>query len=82
MDEQALLERVSQLCARQGQLIELSAEGRAVFVGETHGEVNASQTVAARYLNPETTLVFLGDYVDRGPDSRENILYSILFSWS
>lgn len=75
MDEQVLLERVSQLCARQGRLIELSAEGRAVFVGDTHGDIEASQIVIERYLNSQTTLVFLGDYVDRGPQSLENILF-------
>lgn len=75
MDEQALLHKASELFALQGRLIELSAEGRAVFVGDTHGDVEASQIVIERYLDSETTLVFLGDYVDRGPQSLENILF-------
>lgn len=75
MNEQELLEAVSQVCTRQGRLIELAASGRAVFVGDTHGDCEASQTVIARYLDAETTLVFLGDYVDRGPQSLENILF-------
>ncbi len=75
MNEQELLKRVSQLCAQQGRLIELSSWGRAVFVGDTHGDLEASQIVIERYLDSETTLVFLGDYVDRGPHSLENILF-------
>jgi hypothetical protein len=75
MDELALLEAASQLCARQGRLIELASCGRAVFVGDTHGDLEASQIVVNRYLTPETTLVFLGDYVDRGPHSLENVLF-------
>lgn len=75
MDEQALLQKASELFASQGRLIELSSRGRAVFVGDTHGDFEASQAVIERYLDSETTIVFLGDYVDRGPQSLENILY-------
>nr|BAL60004.1 serine/threonine phosphatase type 1 [Candidatus Acetothermum autotrophicum] len=75
MNERELLEAVSQVCMRQGRLIELAAPGRAVFVGDTHGDYEASQTVIERYLDDETTLVFLGDYVDRGPQSLDNILF-------
>ncbi|MFN4218630.1 MAG: metallophosphoesterase family protein [Candidatus Bipolaricaulia bacterium] len=75
MDERALLQKASVLFASQGRLIELSSCRRAVFVGDTHGDWEASQIVVARYLDSETTLVFLGDYVDRGPHSLENILF-------
>ncbi len=75
MNEQELLHAASQMCARQGRLIELSSQGRAIFVGDTHGDIEASQIVIERYLNSQTTLVFLGDYVDRGPQSLENILF-------
>lgn len=75
MNEQKLLEKAAWLCAEQGRLIELQPFGRAVFVGDTHGDWEASQTVVERYLDAETTLVFLGDYVDRGPHSLENVLY-------
>lgn len=75
MTEQELLEKTSGLFAQESRLIALSPPGRAVFVGDTHGDLEASQIVVQRYLNDETALVFLGDYVDRGPHSLENILY-------
>jgi protein phosphatase len=75
MDEQSLLQRVSELFVVEGRLIELAPCGRAVFAGDTHGDLEASQIVVERYLDSETTLVFLGDYVDRGPSSLENILF-------
>jgi predicted MPP superfamily phosphohydrolase len=49
--------------------------GRAIFVGDTHGDFDASKKVIASYLRPENSVVFLGDYVDRGPQSVENINY-------
>lgn len=75
MTEQELLEKAIALFSVQGQLIELTSQGRAIFVGDTHGDLEASQTVVERYLDSETVLVFLGDYVDRGPHSLENILF-------
>ncbi len=75
MDERTLLQKSSDLFTSQGRLIELASRGRAVFVGDTHGDYEASQIVVERYLNSETILVFLGDYVDRGAQSLENILF-------
>ncbi len=77
MDERTLLRRASELFISQGRLIELSSRGRVVFVGDTHGDFEASQIVLERYWDSETTLVFLGDYVDRGPRSLENILFLV-----
>ncbi len=73
MDEQALLERAREIFVKEPRLIQLSRVERAVFVGDTHGDLEATQLVIGRYLQPETALVFLGDYVDRGPYSRENL---------
>jgi len=72
--EEELLQEAGQLFAEEPRLIELRGE-RAVFVGDTHGDLEASERVIDRYLAPETVIVFLGDYVDRGPRSRENILF-------
>ncbi|MGB5925548.1 MAG: metallophosphoesterase family protein [Dehalococcoidia bacterium] len=58
--------------ASEPKLIQLES-GRVIFVGDTHGDLEATQKIIRRYLKPENKLVFLGDYVDRGPASLENI---------
>ena len=75
MDERTLLQNCGKLFEREPRLIELSDTNfeRVVFVGDTHGDLDASERVLERYLQPKTAIVFLGDYVDRGPHSQENI---------
>ncbi|MFQ5793691.1 MAG: metallophosphoesterase family protein [Candidatus Bipolaricaulia bacterium] len=73
MEEHDLLEQAEAALVRDGKLIRLDGEGQAVFVGDTHGDLEATETVIDRYLNREHRIVFLGDYVDRGPHSRENL---------
>jgi len=67
-----LLNEVEKRFASETKLIELGA-GRAIFVGDTHGDLEATEKIIQRYLKPENKLVFLGDYVDRGTASLENI---------
>ncbi len=55
------------------RLIEIKKAKKIVFVGDTHGDWEASQKVIKEYLEPGNKIVFLGDYVDRGPCSKENI---------
>ena len=45
--------------------------GRTFVVGDIHGDLAALDTLLARLpdLDADDTLVFLGDYLDRGPDS-------------
>lgn len=44
---------------------------RTIVIGDIHGCLPALDTIlAAIRLQPEDTLVTVGDYVDRGPDSR------------
>lgn len=45
--------------------------GRTFAIGDIHGDLDALERLLARLprLAFEDTLVFLGDYVDRGPDS-------------
>jgi predicted phosphodiesterase len=57
------------------KLLELEPKGKFVFVGDTHGDVDASRQVISQYLNPNTRICFLGDYVDKGPASKKNIAY-------
>ena len=45
--------------------------GRLYVVGDIHGCVHELETLlGALALGPDDTLAFIGDYVDRGPDSR------------
>jgi len=67
-----LLNGAEKRFASEARLIQLEA-GRVVFVGDTHGDLEATEKIIRRYLKPENRLVFLGDYVDRGPASLENI---------
>jgi len=57
------------------ELLEFNPEGRFVFVGDTHGDFDASRNVLSRYFNEDTKVCFLGDYVDRGSLSKQNIDY-------
>lgn len=57
------------------KLISLKPEGKVVFVGDTHGDLDASVKVIENYLKTDTRICFLGDYVDRGDLSKENINY-------
>lgn len=67
-----LLDKARETLRREPRLIELD-KGRVVFVGDTHGDFEATVEVVRRYFQPGCTLVFLGDYVDRGPASLQNV---------
>lgn len=55
------------------KLIEIRKTQRVIFVGDTHGDLEASQKIVKEYLKPGNILVFLGDYVDRGAQSKGNL---------
>lgn len=57
------------------KLIQLPKRGKVVLVGDTHGDFQAAKLVTKSYLRKNNYVVFLGDYVDRGPASAENIDY-------
>jgi len=67
-----LLNQADKTFASEARLIRLES-GKVIFVGDTHGDFEASEKIVSKYLKPENKLVFLGDYVDRGPASLENI---------
>lgn len=71
-ETKALLDRVREGSRKASSLVRLEA-GKAIFIGDTHGDLEASQKIIERYLKPGNKLIFLGDYVDRGPASAENI---------
>lgn len=68
----ALLERAEKLFDQEEKLVQLDS-GKVIFVGDTHGDIDATRKVVSRYLKDDNTIVFLGDYVDRGSASVENI---------
>lgn len=68
-----LLLAAAKLLQAEGRLIELPPGREVVFVGDTHGDREAAETVLSRFLTDDRVLVFLGDYVDRGPDSEGNL---------
>lgn len=67
-----LLSEAEKSFASESKLIQLKS-GKVIFVGDTHGDLEATEKTIHRYLKPKNKLVFLGDYVDRGPASLENI---------
>ncbi len=67
-----LLNEAEKRLASEARLIRLES-GQAIFVGDTHGDLEATQKTIRTYLAPDSKLVFLGDYVDRGPASLDNI---------
>jgi len=58
---------------KEPKLIEIKKARKVVFVGDTHGDLEASQKVIKNYLKEGNKIVFLGDYVDREPNSKENL---------
>ncbi|MHC1579000.1 MAG: metallophosphoesterase family protein [Dehalococcoidia bacterium] len=68
----ALLDEAEKRLPSETKLIRLES-GRVIFVGDTHGDLEATEKIVHRYLKSENKLVFLGDYVDRGPASLDNI---------
>ncbi len=73
-EELGILEEAERIFRDQGRLIRLPPEKRVIFVGDTHGDAEASGRVLSAYLSADNVIVFLGDYVDRGSDSRGNLL--------
>lgn len=58
-----------------GRFIELDAPDNLVVVGDLHGDLQSLQAILKDiyyndfFKNKSNKLIFLGDYVDRGPDS-------------
>jgi len=53
------------------RLVRLPEDRPIVYVGDIHGDLDAVSTVFSRYPSSNHVLVFMGDIVDRGPDSGE-----------
>jgi len=75
MDQESLFREAGEIFEKESRLIHLSPRGKIVFVGDTHGDVDATEQVIHHYLKASYRIAFLGDYIDRGLNSRENIVY-------
>jgi len=73
MIDEGLLSEAEVCLQQDGRFIRLPEEEPIVFVGDTHGDLAATKRVFARFPAREHVIVFLGDYVDRGPDSAGNL---------
>jgi protein phosphatase len=67
-----LLEQIQPIFLREPRLLKLP-NTPLIFIGDTHGDWDATKRVLARFWSTPATFVFLGDYVDRGPFQIENI---------
>src|SRR5512139_3827057 len=72
-DLRELCQKTEEILAGEPRLTRLPSNGKAVFVGDTHGDVDATKKIMDRYLKTPSRIVFLGDYVDRGSRSEENL---------
>jgi len=81
MDREDLFKKGGEIFEKEPRLIHLSSQGQIVFVGDTHGDLNATEQVVHRYLKKPYRIVFLGDYVDRGGQSAENIHFLLQLKW-
>ncbi len=68
-----LLRQAQTLFRKEGRLIRLPSQGTLICAGDTHGDLEAATAILDCYLRPGCTLLFLGDYIDRGTHSREVI---------
>jgi len=64
-----LAESLSPDLDRTGRLVRLPDHRPIVFVGDTHGDFDAVERIFSRFPPRTHMIVFLGDTVDRGPDS-------------
>lgn len=76
-DVEEIILEAGRILDKENNLIHISGE-KAIFVGDTHGDFDATQKILLKYLDRRNTLVFLGDYVDRGKNSLENINYLLI----
>ncbi|MHA1596209.1 MAG: metallophosphoesterase [Candidatus Asgardarchaeia archaeon] len=69
---------LKELFSEEDMLLDLNFR-RMIVVGDTHGDLNSTLSVTRKYLRGDVdAILFLGDYVDRGPKQLENVCY--LFS--
>lgn len=77
-----LIEKAREVLSREPQLIRHHT-GDFLIVGDTHGDLDTSMKAIKLAERENLSLLFLGDYVDRGPKQVENIatLLELKLSW-
>jgi len=78
-DDVLHLLKKTRLVLQQESLLVTLPDTDLLFIGDTHGDWDATQAILQKFWNTSTVMVFLGDYVDRGPHQLENInlLYTL-----
>lgn len=76
-DVEEIILYAEQILKKEENLVYITGE-KAIFVGDTHGDFDATRQVLSKYLNQRNKVIFLGDYVDRGKNSLENINYLLI----
>jgi serine/threonine-protein phosphatase PP1 catalytic subunit len=66
-----LLKEAADLFMKERNLVKLS--GRAIFVGDLHGDLNSASSAFGLASEKKAQVVFLGDIVDRGSSQLETI---------
>jgi hypothetical protein len=74
-DVEEILIHSQQFFAKERTLVELT--GDVVFVGDIHGDFRTTKSIVENFIDADH-LVFLGDYVDRGPESIETMTYLLI----
>ena len=77
-----LVDRAFEIFSKEPQLIRRE-EGEFLVVGDTHGDLETTLNAIKIAEEESLDLLFLGDYVDRGPRQIENIatLLELKLSW-
>jgi protein phosphatase len=78
-----LIEESKRVFASEPQLIEVDSDFTRslygiVFVGDTHGDFSSTLAVFSEFDPRQYLIIFLGDYIDRGPNSVRNINYILV----
>ena len=74
----SIIKDTKQLFKKENSLLQL--HGNFVVVGDIHGNINDLLRIFERCgYPPKSNYIFLGDYVDRGPNSLEVIIFLFCF---